>query len=221
MQKIITVVLLMLCAPVYGQVRFSFCTDVMVIRNLDKAHESWAIGQTVQANFHFNPRQAAYAWLSYSLPGRFENSFAAEAVSPSVNPQVLPYEVRGRMSYNIYSLGLKQYLKGSYDAETGWNLYATGGFGLLAGKIANTLSTAIDTALYKAGIPVEGEGKFKRLTLDLGLGLEFPVASGFYIYSDLRTPLLLTDYPSPFLHRRQQAPQPLMVSGGLRILFDY
>ena len=90
------------------------------------------------------------------------------------------------------------------------------------GRIDNSYSAAIDTSLYdNSAAPLSGEGNFRRLTLDLGLGVEYHVGGTIYAYSDLRTWLPTTNYPSEYLHSNDKVPMPLILSFGLRILFSY
>jgi hypothetical protein len=70
-------------------------------------------------------------------------------------------------------------------------------------------------------VPVlSGKGNFKRLTLDLGLGLEFPVGGDIYLYFEGRALVPTTDYPSNFLFINNNAPFTGAVNAGLRILFE-
>lgn len=119
------------------------------------------------------------------------------------------------------SIGLKHYFKGSYDAEKDWNLYGLAGFGLLFNGVENTLLTSVDTSLYAlAPTPVEGNGNFRRLTLDLGMGAELPLGGDFFVFGDVRTVLPTSFYPSPYLHRLSDVPMPVLVNLGVRILFS-
>jgi hypothetical protein len=72
--------------------------------------------------------------------------------------------------------------------------------------------------LYSAPT-LAGTDKIYRLSLDLGLGLEYPISGSFYLYGDLRTWLPTSDYPSPYLHNNKNVPLPAIVSLGLRIPF--
>jgi len=93
------------------------------------------------------------------------------------------------------------------------------GFGLLFGRAENTFNKAIDTAKYRVQ-QLPGNGKFRRLTFDVGLGVEAPIGTGFYFYGELRTWLPASDYPSPYLNNND-GPRVLLLNGGLRLLFDY
>lgn len=118
------------------------------------------------------------------------------------------------------SLGWKYYLVGTNESETAWNLYGVAGFGLIFGKATNIYSIAVDTSLYNAPLqPVNGIGHFKRLTLDLGLGWEIPLAGDIYLYAEGKTWIPTTEYPSKYLFINNNAPLTGMVTAGLRILF--
>ena len=81
-------------------------------------------------------------------------------------------------------------------------------------------SQVIDTSLYT--VPTtEGSGKFYRLTLDLGGGVEVPVGGSFFMYGDLRTWIPTSDYPSPYLHSNKNVPLPFLLTAGVRILFGH
>ena len=87
-------------------------------------------------------------------------------------------------------------------------------------KAENIFSRSVDTALYNLPpAPVPGINTFYRLTIDLGMGTEFPIGGDFFLYGDLRTWLASTDYPSPYLHNNKNVPLPIMISAGMRILF--
>jgi hypothetical protein len=99
-------------------------------------------------------------------------------------------------------------------------MYGAAGFGLLFSKAENNLASPLNTALYTAAPePVLGSGEFKRLTADFSLGLEYPLAPGIFLYSDLRTSIPTSDYPSPFFHNQKNVPLPLSLNAGIRILF--
>ena len=158
---------------------------------------------------------------NYSLPtGSFKNDFTATAKSSATSPSILPFKASAKWRSNEISLGWKHFFKGSFDAESGWNAYGIAGFGLLFANIENNFSPAIDTSLYLTPTHF-GTSKFYRLTLDLGAGVEYPVGAGFFLYSDVRTWLPASDYPSPYLHSNKNVPLPFMISAGMRMLFDY
>ena len=122
------------------------------------------------------------------------------------------------MSSAHISLGWKHYFIGAFDEETGFNLYGYAGFGLMMGKVENIPSYPVDTAAY--AIPViNGIGHFKRMTLDLALGIEVPFGGDLYAYFEGRTLVPTTDYPSPYLLVNDNAPFTIAANLGIRILF--
>jgi hypothetical protein len=218
LKNLIAVFLSLLCFCGYAQMRFSFATDLSLLRNFSPMQQFWAVGQTVQFNIHFNAKQSAYAWLAYYTKGKFENDFIASAKSTATVPSTIPFTASASWRNNQVSLGWKHYFKGSFDAESGYNIYSTAGFGLMFTKVENIFSPSIDTSLYTAPTQA-GNGKFYRLTIDLGAGVEFPVSGSIVLYSDLRTWMPTTNYPSPYLHNNKNVPLPIMINGGVRILF--
>lgn len=160
--------------------QFSIATDIGIQRSFKKEQQYYAFGHTVQAQFHLTYKDAVYVWLSYYTNGKFNNDVTATAKSPLTLPQQIDYRNRAIMSFRQFSAGWKKYLKGHYMTEDGWNLYTYAGFGLLYGRVENSHTVPIDTLNYN--VPVQqGKGKFKRLTLDLGLGAEFPLGGDFYL----------------------------------------
>jgi len=171
-------------------------------------------------NWHFTPRNGAYAWVSYYTKGKFENSLSATAKSSSTVPQEIFFTNNAEVRFQHISVGWKYYLVGRSDAEKNWNLYTITGLGVLFGTATNTYSANIDTTLYiPPQQPISGSGHFKRLTLDLGLGWEIPIGGDLYFYAEGKTWLPTTDYPSEYLLVNQNAPITGMVTAGLRILF--
>lgn len=200
------------------QVQFSLATDLSILRSFKKDQRFWAIGQTVSAHFHFTPKDGAYAFLSYYTNGKFTNTLFATAKSPGTIPQRVRYDNKAELSVKHISLGWKRYVKGARDTETNFNLYGYAGFGLMLGGILNTHSTPVDTAAYVVPV-LNGKANFKRLTLDLGLGIEFPLGGDVYIYMEGRALVPTTDYPSQHLFVNRNAPFTAAVNTGLRILF--
>ena len=221
MKKIISFTFLCFCC--YGlkaQTTYSIATDASFLRNLSKNQKFWAFGQTVQGNFHFSRKQSAYAWICYYTNGKFKNALTATAKEPNTLPKNINYISHSSLRYRQISFGLKHYFKGSYNNEESWNLYGLGGFGLLLSKVENTFNQTIDTAKYV--IPqqaIAGSGNFKRLTFDIGLGGEIMLGSGIYLYSDVRTWIPASDYPSPYLYNNN-TPRIIALHTGIRILFD-
>lgn len=202
----------------FSQTRFSVATDLSVQRSFKKGQQYWAIGQTVHAHFHLTPKEGIYVWFAYYSNGNYKNNITATAKSAATTPQQIAYVNSGNMRLKQFSTGWKKYLKGTAVAETGWNLYAYAGFGLLLGRVENTHSVDIDTANYN--VPVwKGRANFKRLTLDPGLGFEKYLGGDFYIYAEGRVWVPTDGYPSQYIYVNEQAPWTGMLNVGLRILF--
>jgi hypothetical protein len=197
---------------------FSIASDLGIQRSFKKEQRYWAVGHTVQAVFHFSSRDAAYAWISYYSDGKFGNNLVATAKSPATAPSAIPYRNEASMRFKHFSLGWKRYLKGRFDSEDSWNLYAYGGFGIILGRVINSQDPAVDTNDYD--LPVRpGKANFKRLTLDLGLGYEIPIGADLYFYAEGRAWIPTTEYPSRYIFVNDNAPVTGMLNAGIRILF--
>ena len=217
-------ILLILCIVTVAQssrgqaVGFSIATDLSLQRSFKEEQRFWAVGQTVHAHFHFSAKDGIYLWMSYYTEGEFSNQVTAVAKSPATIPQSISYRNDGAMRFKQFSLGFKKYLKGSFNEEEKWNIYAYGGFGLLLGRVVNSHQPAIDSNDY--ALPVrEGKANFKRLTLDLGAGVEYPIGADIYLYGEGRAWVPTTDYPSRHIFVNEHAPFAAMANLGLRILF--
>lgn len=198
----------------------SITTDVSLLRSFTRGSRFWAFGQTVQAQYHFTPKTTGYAWVSYYTTGRFRNALSAIAKDTATIPQQLQFTVNGSLRFRQLSLGLRQYLKGAYNSETEWSLYALGGFGVLGIQVNNVYDPTMDTAHYvPPQRPLAGTKNVVRLTADVGLGAETLLGGGIYLYADARTWIQSTRYRSPYLYN-QAVPRVLVLSAGMRILFD-
>lgn len=217
-----TIILLLLVAfsgQAFAQFpQFSLATDVAVQHNFKKGQRYWAAGHTVITNFHLSPKNGVYVWFSYFADGKFKNQVTAVAKQVSTLPQQINYENSARLRFKHLSIGWKKYLKGIPDIETGWNLYGYAGLGLMLGRVTNTHSASIDTAIYNLPV-LSGKANFKRLTLDLGLGAEVPVGGDLYIYGEVKALVPTTDYPSHFIFINDNAPFTAMLGLGIRLLF--
>lgn len=197
---------------------FSIATDFGLQRSFKKEQRYWAVGHTVQTIFHFTPKDGVYAWVSYYSEGKFNNELTATAKSPLVLPPTVLYRNHTFMRFKHFSIGWKKYIKGNAEIETGWNLYAYAGFGLMMGRVINSHDPSLDTNDYD--LPVrEGKANFKRLTLDAGLGWEVPLGADIFFYVEGRTWIPTTDYPSKHIFVNTNAPITGMVNAGIRILF--
>ena len=202
----------------YSQTQFSISSDLGLQRSFKKGQQYWAGGHTIQLQFHFTPKEGAYAWISYYTNGKFSNNVIASAKSPATLPQQINYVNNAVMRFKQFSIGWKKYLKGTFNAEEGWNIYGYAGFGLIMGRVDNIHTVIIDTSVYN--VPVRsGKANFKRLTADLGLGWEVPLGGDVFFYSEGRVWIPTTDYPSKFIFINDNAPLVGMINAGIRILF--
>lgn len=199
--------------------QISFATDLGIQRNFRETQEFWTLGHTVHTQFHLNAKNAVYILFAYYTNGKFTNNLTATAKSPLTIPSEINYTNSARMRLKHFSAGWKKYFKGGADAEKGWNLYGYAGFGLLPGRIENTHSVFIDTALYSVPV-IGGRANFKRLTLDVGAGWEKPIGGDFFFYAEGRVYIPTTNYPSKFLFANDNAPFVGMLNAGLRIFFN-
>jgi len=215
----IPVILFCFSAVSFSQpTRFSIATDLGLQRSFKKEQRYWAGGHTIQVQFHFTPKDGAYAWVSYYTSGKFSNNVTATARSATTLPQQINYINKAVMRFKQISIGWKKYLKGTFNAEHGWNIYGYAGFGLILGRIENTHSVPIDTSVYIVPVRV-GKANFKRLTLDLGLGWEAPIGADVFIYAEGRAWIPTTDYPSKYIFVNDNAPLVGMFNVGIRVLF--
>jgi hypothetical protein len=197
---------------------FSLAIDGGVIRSFKKGQQFWAIGQTITGHFSLTPKNGAYIFLNYFINGKFKNNLEAISKSPITIPQEIPYVNKAKVRLVHLSVGWKRYLFGAFDKDTKNNLYVYGGLGLMMGKVENTTNVAIDTADYTTPV-TPGEGNFKRLTVDLGVGYERPVGGDMFIYVEGRTLVPITNYPSPYLLVNGYTPLNAAMFVGIRIMF--
>ena len=89
------------------------------------------------------------------------------------------------------------------------------------GKASNSYDKVVDTTLYNAQQPIEGSSAFRRLTIDVGLGTEFPLGGGVFVYSEVRTWLPSSHYPSEYLYKdNYNIPAIVAANVGLRLLIE-
>ena len=202
--------------------QYSVATDGSLLRNLNEQQKFWAFGQTVQLNFYpAGEKNAVYAWVSYYTTGKFENNFMASAKDPLTNPQQIQYRANTHLRYRHLSLGWKHYFIGTYNSENIWNAYGYAGFGLLLGKATNGFDKLVDSALYTIPQPREGSSAFKRMTADLGLGVEIPLGATVYVYTEARTWIPSSHYPSEYLYKSNyNIPAVVAINLGLRVLIE-
>jgi hypothetical protein len=214
----ISVVCILLACTAFAQ--FSIATDFAYLRNMKKDQRYGSVGQTVYSHFHASPKDGLYGWISYFTKGKFSNSLQADAKSAATLPQQINFSNAAELRIKQYSVGWKHYLAGNAFEEKKMNVYSLAGFGLMAGRVNNTYNTTIDTSLYNPPAnPLSGNGKFKRLTFDMGLGWEIPIGANIYFYNEARCLFPATSYPSKYLLVNKNAPLTLTVNAGLRVLF--
>lgn len=221
MKKIIHLLLgLFLIQSLSAQVGFSVSTDLSVLRSFTKDQEFNSFGQTVHANWHLKEKETVYVWISYFVNGKYSNQLTATAKDSATAPQSINYTSNSKLRYRTLSIGWKHYFKGNFHREDpGLSIYSIAGLGLLSGLVENGYNPGIDTALYT--VPqksISGTEGFKRLTVDLGVGLETELFPSVYLYGELRTWVPITDYPSPYLFNND-VPKVATVGLGLRVLF--
>jgi hypothetical protein len=211
---------------VYGfypqaQVKFSLATDLSLLHNFDGKQKFTVVGQSLIPQWHFDKKTTVYAWFTYHANGKYNSNLIATAKSPGTQPQSISFTNQSEMKLRQFSLGVKKYFVGSYENLEKFNFYAAGGFGLIIGTATNTFSNFIDTALYTTqNNVVNGAGDFKRLTLDLTGGIEFPVSYEIFVYSEIRMHIPTTNYPNSYLLKNSNAPFLGGFNIGIRILFN-
>lgn len=219
-RAILLPVFLLFSVLAFSQPLFSISTDLTGSHSFKKEQRFFTFGQTIRGEIQFTPKDGAYVWYNYSSPGKFKNALTAVA-KDSATPAEINFKSAAEINIKSFSMGWKHYLVGSGNSEEGWNLYFLAGFGLLSGKVSNKFDTPIDTAKYNLPAnPVNGEGRFKRLTFDAAIGYEVPIGMTVYVYGEGRAYVPASDYPSKYLFANDNAPFLVSASIGLRILFD-
>ncbi len=201
-----------------AQSGFSLASDFGVIRNFKSGQQYWAAGQAVLAQIHVNEKDGIYGMFAYYSHGKLKDNYRAPARLPLTVPAEIGFTNSGKLQTKNISVGYKRWLTGSAVAEKGWNSFATIGTGVILGRIENSFSAFIDTAFYTPPVKA-GKGNFKRITLDLSLGIEKPVGADIYLYSECRAFIPVSDYPSPYLPAGKYAPLTATLCLGVRILF--
>lgn len=206
---------------VQAQVKFSIATDLSFLRNFDGRQKFTVAGQSLIPQWHLDKKTTLYAWFSYHANGKYKSNLTATAKSSATQPQTIPFVNNSEMRLRQFSLGVKKYLLGNFERLEKFNLYGAGGFGLIIGTASNNFSVLIDTSLYNIqDNVVNGSGDFKRLTLDLVGGVEFPVSYEIFIYSEIRMHIPTTNYPNSYLLKNSNAPFLGGFNLGFRILFN-
>jgi hypothetical protein len=206
---------------VQAQVKFSLASDISFLHNFDGKQKFTVVGQTVMPQWHFDKKSTLYAWFSYHANGKYKSNLIATAKSPGTQPQNISFTNQSEMKLRQFSLGIKKYFIGAYDKLENFSVYGGAGFGLIIGTASNIFSSVIDTSLYIVqNNIVNGSGDFKRLTLDLTGGLDFPVSYEVFIYTEIRMHIPTTNYPNSYLLKNSNAPFLGGFNLGIRILFN-
>ena len=204
-----------------AQVKLSVASDISLLHNFDGKQKFTVAGQSLIPQWHFDKKNTLYAWFTYHSNGKYKSNLVATAKSSSTQPQTILFTNQSEMRLRQFSLGIKKYIFGSYDKLENFSLYVAGGFGLIIGSASNTFSSYIDTSLYSVQNNVtNGAGDFKRLTLDIIGGVDFPIAYEIFIYSEIRMHIPTTNYPNSYLLKNSNAPFLGGINLGLRVLFN-
>lgn len=219
--RFIIFILFLLPSIAIGQPRFSVSSDVSIMHNFDGRQPFTVPGQSIGLQWHPDEKYSFYSYFTYHLKGKYASRLEASAKQLATQPQAFQFTNRSEMSLHHLSLGVKKYLTGSYRNTEKLTLYISGGFGLLMGSALNNFSVAVDTSLYNVQDNViGGSGDFKRLSLDLSAGFEYPVGYAIFLFSEVRMLIPTTDYPSSYLLKNNNAPFLGSFNIGVRILFN-
>lgn len=203
-----------------AQVKFSAASDISVLHNFDGKQKFTVVGQSVIPQWHMDKKNTLYAWFTYHANGKYKSTLIATAKSAATQPQTISFTSNSEMRLRQFSFGLKRYFIGYFERSEEFNLYGAGGFGLIIGSASNTFSRHIDTSLYNIqNNLINGSGDFKRLTLDIIGGVEFPVAFEMFVYSEVRLHIPTTNYPNSYLLKNSNAPFLGGINLGIRVLF--
>ncbi len=221
MRIILKIILCIAPFLVNSQVKFSFATDASLLRNFDGKQPFTVFGQSIHAQWHMDDLSTIYSFLTYHLDGKYKSKLVAMAKQPSTVPATINFTNSSAMRLRQISIGLKRYFAGTYKTLESFNIYALGGFGLIIGSATNNFSSAIDTTQYLVqNNIINGTGKFKRLSFDLGLGFEVPVGYELFLFSEVRIHIPTSEYPSNYLLKNNNAPLLGSINLGVRLLFN-
>jgi hypothetical protein len=214
------VILLVFFMPLPGSTQnlLSVSSDFSVQHNFRKTQNYWSLGPCFNAIWHLDRENGITVSYGFTTNGKFRNQLSAYAKQPTTIPQQVNYKSTSNLHVDQFSIGWRKYLKGHASIDEGWNLYSNIGFGLLSAEINNSAEPIPDTLLYNLPVTT-GEGQFKRLTIDVALGFEVVVAGDIYAYSELKSWIPTSSYPSKYLLANNDAPLIGMLSVGLRVLF--
>lgn len=198
--------------------QFSLTTDVSVLRNSSPRQQFWTAGQTIRAEWYPGDRGGPFVSISYFLTAEFTNSFTATAKSSTAGPATIPYTASSSWQFRQAALGWKHYFRGTFKEEKKQGWYGLIGTGLLFARIDNRLSQPIDTSQYFSAGPTQAKGTLRRITLDLGLGGEWPIGADIYAFGELRSLLQASETPSALVAGNSHIPLTTSVHAGLRVL---
>ena len=204
-----------------AQVKFSLASDVSLLHNFDGKQKFTVVGQSVIPQWHFDKKTSVYAWFTYHANGKYKSTLVATTKSSATQPQSFSFTNNSEMRLRQLSVGIKKYFVGSFERLEKFSLYGGAGFGLIIGTASNNFSTPVDNSLYTVqNNVVNGTGDFKRLTLDVLGGLDFPVSYEVFIYTEIRMHIPTTNYPNSYLLKNSNAPLLGGISLGIRVLFN-
>lgn len=202
-----------------AEAQLSISTDLTLLRNLSEQQKFWAIGQSVRFEYAVSKKVTFYGLVNYYGKGKFTNTYTAQAKTSAITPQTTNYHLTSEWRFNQLSLGWKHFFVGGFENEDKVNIYALAGFGLLFNKVINKIEN-LDTVKYIPNGIQAGSSTQRRLTFDLGAGVEFPLGGNFFGYTDVRTWIPTTSYPSKYIINENKF-SVVMISAGVRFLFSF
>lgn len=203
---------------VIAQVGFSTASDMGIQFSLRKTQRYTGVGPNFHSIFHLDQKNGVFINFGFYSAGKFSNDRDALAKQPSTVPQQIRYTIKSKLQLKEFCVGWRRFIIGGADNPKRWNLYSNIGLGLLFGHVENNSAIIPDSSLYILPV-LNGNGAFKRLTVDAALGYEKPIGADVYLYSELRSWFPTSSYPSKYLLVNNDAPWILMICGGIRILF--
>ncbi len=220
--KIFSILFLVVISTVDSRAQFSLSTDFSVLHNFDGQQPFTVIGQTINFQLHVEEKNTLYAYYTYHSNGKFVNKLTATAKNTSTQPQNFQFANRSEMRLRHLSMGVKRYFAGTFKKLEKFNLYGSGGFGLVMGTASNKFATPVDTALYTVqNNLLNGTGDFKRLSFDIATGFEVPIGYEIFVFSEARLHIPTTSYPNSYLLKNKNAPFLGSFNLGIRVLFNY
>lgn len=220
MKKCIAIAaLVFLSVPALAQ--FSIATDINVMRQFGKQQSFWSMAQTVQFSYALKNKESIYLSIGNSTPHDIKDNFITKAKSDTIFPKAIGYVATSSWRTRQFTAGWKHYFTGGYNSEDGLSIYGLAGAGIMSVKISTQFSLGVDTTHYYALTPLAGTQSVNRLSFDVGLGIEKPIMGNFFWYAEAKTWIHKGAFRSPLLARQNEKITPVMIGGGLRILFGY